>query len=234
MNKEKFYLALEQLGIVVNEIQKNQLEQFYELLLEWNEKINLTTILKEEEVYLKHFYDGATLFKVYDLTKDIRLCDVGSGAGFPGIVLKILFPNLKITLIDSLRKRVYYLQDVIEKLGLDNIEAIHVRMEDYSKVHREKFDVITARAVANMNFLTEISVASLKVDGILLFMKSSYLEELEKCNKLFSTLSLNVEKVEVFKLPVEESERSLICIRKTKKTDLKYPRTLDKIKKNPL
>lgn len=234
MNKEEFYVELEQLGIKVNDKQKKQLEKFYQLLLEWNEKINLTTILKEEDVYLKHFYDSATLFKVYDFTQDIYLCDVGSGAGFPGIVLKILFPNLKITLIDSLRKRIYYLQDIIEKLGLENIEAIHTRMEDYSKINREKFDVITARAVANINFLTEISVASLKIGGTLLFMKSSYLDELEKCNKLFERLNLKLENVEVFKLPIEESDRSLICIKKNKKTDLKYPRTLDKMKKNPL
>lgn len=234
MTKEEFYSALQELEISLTEYQKQQLNEFYHILLEWNEKINLTTIVEEKDVYLKHFYDSLTLVKAYDLTKEVSFCDVGSGAGFPGIVLKIVFPQLKITLIDALQKRVNYLNDVITRLQLKNIEVIHTRMEDYARIHREKFDVITARAVGNMNLLTEICVAALKVNGVFLFMKSNYEEELEQCKRSFSLFHLEVEKKTTFQLPIEDSKRSIIRVRKNLITDSKYPRSIDKIKKNPL
>ena len=167
MNKEQFVLEVRSLGIEVTEKKLKKLDEFYNLLILWNEKINLTTITAIQDVYLKHFYDSLTLFRVCDLTKDINICDVGSGAGFPGIVLKIFFPNLKITLVDSLNKRVNYLNTIIKELGLVNIEAVHSRMEDFSKVNEEKYDIITARAVANLSVLSEISVKALKIQGFL-------------------------------------------------------------------
>ena len=163
MNKEQFVLEVRNLGIEVTEKKLKKLDEFYNLLILWNEKINLTTITAIQDVYLKHFYDSLTLFRVCDLTKDINICDVGSGAGFPGIVLKIFFPNLKITLVDSLNKRVNYLNTIIKELGLVNIEAVHSRMEDFSKVNEEKYDIITARAVANLSVLSEISEKALKI-----------------------------------------------------------------------
>ena len=200
----------------------------------WNEKINLTTITAIQDVYLKHFYDSLTLFRVCDLTKDINICDVGSGAGFPGIVLKIFFPNLKITLVDSLNKRVNYLNTIIKELGLVNIEAVHSRMEDFSKVNEEKYDIITARAVANLSVLSEISVKALKIQGKLVFMKALCDDELEMVLPKLSILGLKFNKVDKFLLPIEESNRSLIVFEKIKTTPNKYPRNIDKIKKNPL
>lgn len=234
MNKEQFILEVCNLGIEVTEEKLEKLDEFYNLLILWNEKINLTTITAIQDVYLKHFYDSLTLFRVCDLTKDINLCDVGSGAGFPGIVLKIFFPNLKITLVDSLNKRVNYLNTIIKELGLVNIEAVHSRMEDFSKVNEEKYDVITARAVANLSVLSEISVKALKIQGKLVFMKALCDDELEMILPKLSILGLKFDKVDKFLLPIEESNRSLIVFEKIKPTPNKYPRNIDKIKKNPL
>lgn len=234
MNKEEFLIETKKIGINITEEQIDLLDKFYNLLIEWNEKINLTTITDYEEVYLKHFYDSLTLFKEVDLNKDIKLCDVGSGAGFPGIVLKICFPNLKITLVDSLQKRVNYLNEIIKELGLENIEAIHTRMEDFSRNNEEKYDVITARAVANLNVLLEISIKALKVNGYVVLMKANCEKELNDCNSALSNLSCNIVNVNEFKLPIEDSKRTLIKIEKIKKTNSKYPRTIDKIKKYPL
>lgn len=234
MNKEIFINELEKLKIDVTEDKLDKLDKFYKLLLEWNEKINLTTIVSCEEVYLKHFYDSLTLIKAINLNDNLTLCDVGSGAGFPGIVLKIFFPNLKITLIDSLNKRVIYLNDVIKKLNLNNIEAIHSRMEDYAKENEEKFDIITARAVANIRILSEISVGALKLEGNLVFMKANCDEELENIENLLEKLSLDLVDVKKFKLPIENSNRSLVIFKKNNHTSRKFPRTIDKIKRNPL
>ena len=234
MNKEQFILEVCNLGIEVTEEKLKKLDEFYNLLILWNEKINLTTITAIQDVYLKHFYDSLTLFRVCDLTKDINLCDVGSGAGFPGIVLKIFFPNLKITLVDSLNKRVNYLNTIIKELCLVNIEAVHFRMEDFSKVNEEKYDIITARAVANLSVLSEISVKALKIQGKLVFMKALCDDELEMILPKLSILGLKFDKVDKFLLPIEESNRSLIVFEKIKTTPNKYPRNIDKIKKNPL
>ena len=234
MNKEIFINELEKLKIDVTEDKLDKLDKFYKLLLEWNEKINLTTIVSCEEVYLKHFYDSLTLIKAINLNDNLTLCDVGSGAGFPGIVLKIFFPNLKITLIDSLNKRVIYLNDVIKKLNLNNIEAIHSRMEDYAKENEEKFDIITARAVANIRILSEISVGALKLEGNLVFMKANCDEELENIENLLEKLSLDLVDVKKFKLPIENSNRSLVIFKKNNHTSRKFPRTIDIIKRNPL
>lgn len=234
MNKEQFVLEVRSLGIEVTEKKLKKLDEFYNLLILWNEKINLTTITAIQDVYLKHFYDSLTLFRVCDLTNDINICDVGSGAGFPGIVLKIFFPNLKITLVDSLNKRVNYLNTIIKELGLVNIEAVHSRMEDFSKVNEEKYDIITARAVANLSVLSEISVKALKIQGKLVFMKALCDDELEMVLPKLSILGLKFNKVDKFLLPIEESNRSLIVFEKIKTTPNKYPRNIDKIKKNPL
>ena len=234
MNKELFISEVEKLGIEVTSEKLEKLDLFYNLLIDWNEKINLTTITDEESVYLKHFYDSLTLFKDVDLTKDIKICDVGSGAGFPGIVLKIFFPNIDITLIDSLNKRIIYLNDIIEKLGLTKIQALHYRMEDFSKLHEEEYDYITARAVSQLPILCEICVKALKINGKLVFMKANCEEELLDIESKFNKLGLKLSKVNKFILPIENSNRSIISIEKYCKTNKLYPRTIDKIKKNPL
>ncbi len=209
MTKEEFLIELEKTGIKPTEKQLKQLEKFYELLIEWNQKINLTRITSKEEVYLKHFYDSLTLNRVVDLKNTNNLCDIGTGAGFPGIVLKIIFPNIKITLIDSLQKRVNYLNIVIKELGLEKIEAIHTRGEDF----KGNFDVVTSRAVANIEKLVNYTMHLVAKNGIFVAMKGDIANELtpeveQKINKKYKII-----KIEKFLLPLEESKRSLVVMK---------------------
>ena len=208
MNKEEFIEALKEINIEITEKQLKQLDQFYHLMLEWNEKINLTRITEETEVYLKHFYDSLTITKVVDLKEKRTLCDVGTGAGFPGIVLKIVFPNLKVTLIDSLQKRVNYLNEIIKVLQLTDIEAIHSRGEDY----KGQYDVVTSRAVANIEKLVNYTMHLVSKDGVFVAMKGNIEEELTTsvANKLKQ--KYNILRVEEFLLPKENSKRSLVVM----------------------
>ena len=179
------------------------------MLIEWNEKINLTRITDKEDVYLKHYYDSLTLNKVVNLKEVNTLCDVGTGAGFPGIVLKIVFPNLKVTLIDSLQKRVNYLNEVIKELKLENIEAIHARGEEY----KGSFDVVTSRAVANIEKLVGYTMHLVSKDGVFVAMKGNIEEELTKEVENKLNKKYNIIKVEKFLLPIEQSNRSLIVMK---------------------
>ena len=208
MNREEFIAELEKLGIILTKDQELKLEKFYNLLIEWNQKINLTRIIEKEDVYLKHFYDSLTITKVIDLNKIESLCDVGTGAGFPGIVLKIVYPKLKITLVDSLLKRVNYLNTIINELELENIKAIHTRGEDLN----EKYDIVTARAVANIEKLLIYTMHLVKINGSLIAMKGNIGEELtnEVLNKI--NKKYKVTKIEKFLLPKENSQRSLVII----------------------
>jgi len=224
MNQELFIEKMNELGFQLNHEQLNQLEKFYILLIEWNQKMNLTRITEKEEVYLKHFYDSLTITKEVDLSKKLLLCDVGSGAGFPGIVLKIVFPNLKITLIDSLLKRVNYLNEIILKLGLTEIEAIHVRAEEYARVHREEFDIVTARAVANLKLLSELCIPMVKEGGYFIAMKGNAKVELVESREIIKKLGGKISHIKEFQLPIENSMRTLIKIEKIEKSSLKYPR----------
>ena len=231
MKENEFIEELAKIGINISNEQLLKLRSFYDLLISWNEKINLTRITLKEDVYLKHFYDSLTLYKVIDLNKDLTICDVGSGAGFPGIVLKIVFPHLKITLIDSLNKRVNYLNTIINELGLENIQAIHCRCEDYARSNYEKYDIVTARAVANMQVLTELCIPLVKVDGYFVAMKANVSDEIKDLGKELKKLSSHIEKIETFKLPIECSIRNLVVIKKDAITNRKYPRNFNKIKK---
>lgn len=209
MNLELFKLEVNKLGIEITNEQIEKLDKFYNLLIEWNEKINLTRITRKEDVYLKHFYDSLTITKVIDLNKVNTLCDVGTGAGFPGIVLKICFPHLKVTLVDALQKRVNYLNDIINKLELTDIKAIHSRGEDLS----EQFDVVTARAVANIEKLLKYTMHLVNEDGQMIAMKGNIDEELTKEveNKILK--KYKIVKMDRFLLEVEQSHRSLIVIK---------------------
>ena len=209
MNKELFIEELKKLDIEITEDQLSKLNKFYKLLIEWNEKINLTRITEKEEVYLKHFYDSLTITKVIDLTKVNTLCDIGTGAGFPGVVLKIMYPNLKITLIDSLQKRVNYLNIIIKELELKDIEAIHSRGEDY----KGNFDVVTSRAVANIEKLVNYTMHLLSKKGIFIAMKGNVEEELNE--QVLKKLSKKyaIENIIKFKLPLENSDRSLVIMK---------------------
>lgn len=208
MNKEEFYQEVEKSGIKLNSKQKEQLECFYEIVIEENKKINLTRITEKEEFYLKHFYDSLTIVKEVDLNNIESLCDVGTGAGFPGIVLKIVYPNLKITLVDSLLKRVKYLNETIKKLDLDNIEAVHTRSEDYEG----QFDVVTSRAVASLEKLIPWCMHLVKNDGKLIAMKANIDSELEYLDKILKKYHVKIAKINKFLLPKENSNRSLVIL----------------------
>ena len=212
MNREEFLTAVKELGICITDKQLEQLNEYYKALVEWNKKINLTSITEEKDVYLKHFYDSLTLFKECDLTKNISLCDVGTGAGFPGIVLKIVYPNLKITLVDALQKRVNYLNAIIKELQLENIQAIHTRGEDL----HDKYDVVTARAVANIEKLLKYTMHLVNNTGVFVAMKGNIDNELtpEIENKI--SKKYQILKIEKFELPIENSQRSLIVIKNKK------------------
>lgn len=232
MNKEEFISNLKRINIVLNEEKLNDLDKYYKLLIEYNEKINLTAITDEKDVYLKHFYDSLTLSKVIDLNKDLLLCDIGTGAGFPGIVLKIVFPKLNITLLESLDKRIKFLNVVIETLNLKNIKAIHSRIEDFNEI--EKFDVVVSRAVAKTNVLLELGCRLPKTNGLFILMKGNIEEELKESENSIKKLNYSIEKVNSFKLPIEDSERNILILKKIKSTDKIYPREFSKIKKKPL
>jgi len=234
MSESQFIAAVSELNISLDKDKLNKLEKYYELLVEWNQKMNLTGITEKEQVYLKHFYDSLTLNKIIDLSKDLSLVDIGTGAGFPGLVLKIVFPNLKITLIDSLNKRIEFLKLVIKELGLKDIEAIHTRSEDYGIKNREIFDVATARAVAPLNILLEYSIPLLKVNGLFVPMKANISQEIIESQKALQNLESQIISEIEFELPVELSKRTLIKIRKNKKTKKIFPRKYSEIKKRPL
>ena len=231
MNKEEFINELLKLNITLSPTQIDQLDKYYKMLIEWNNKINLTRIIEEKDVYLKHFYDSITLFRDVNLQGNMSICDVGTGAGFPGLVLKIVFPNLKVVLVDALEKRIKFLNAVINELNLKNIETYHDRGEIFARNHREEFDIVTSRAVANLKVLSEICLPMVKVNGLFVPMKGNIDEEVENAKEIISHLNSNIEKIDSFQLPFELSNRNIIVIKKTKKNSLMYPRSYDKIKK---
>ena len=233
MNKDNFIIEVEKLGIKIDENKINQLEKYYEMLIEYNKVMNLTGITEKEDVYLKHFYDSLTIKQIIDLDYEETLCDIGTGAGFPGIVLKIFFPNLKITLVDSLKKRINFLNDVINELKLKEIETVHARMEEYSKNNIEKFDEVTARAVAQMHFLLEVAIPTLKIGKYFIAMKGNIEKEIDYKYALNKLNSIQIDLIK-FKLPNEESNRTLIKIQKNSKTSKVFPRKYIEIKRKPL
>jgi len=233
---EQFYNNLAEFKVTLSDNQKWQLQRYYELLVEWNEKMNLTGITKQEEVYLKHFYDSLLGFLMFENIYNCKtLCDVGSGAGFPALPVKIVFPHLKMDLVDSLGKRVNFLNHVINEIGLQEVKAYHSRAEDYAKKHREYFDIVTARAVARLNILSELCVPLVKVEGYFIALKSQTGdEELTESKKALETLGVKLIDVKQIQLPEEAGQRTNIYIKKEKKTPIKYPRAFGKIKTNPI
>lgn len=233
MKEIEFEEELKKLNINITLIQKEQLKKYYELLIEYNKIMNLTNITEKKEVYLKHFYDSLTIMKIINLNNIDSLCDIGTGAGFPGIVLKIMFPNLKVTLLDSLNKRITFLNNVIEKLNLKNIETIHTRAEEYAINNRNKFDVTTARAVAHLSILLEYSIPMTKENGFFIALKANIDEEKKEISRALSTLNCKIDNIVEFELPYDFGHRSLIKIEKIK-DNKKYPRKYSDIKKNRL
>lgn len=228
---------VKELSIVLNDKQIQQFEQYYNILVEWNKVMNLTAITEYEEVVEKHFLDSLTIVYAINMEKIETLIDVGTGAGFPGIPLKIAFPHLKVTLLDSLNKRIKFLNEVIDLLELDDIKAIHGRAEDYAKQaeYREQYDICVSRAVANLATLSEYCLPYVKVDGLFVPYKSGEIdEELKSSEKVVSILGGKVEEVVKFQLPGTDIGRSFVKIHKIKETKKKYPRKAGMPTKEPL
>lgn len=226
-----------ELGISLTDKQREQFQIYYELLVEWNSFMNLTAITEYREVLVKHFVDSLALVKAADLSAPLRLMDVGTGAGFPGIPLKIAFPELEIVLLDSLNKRVKFLNEVIDRLGLTKISAVHGRAEDFAKnkEYRESFDIAVSRAVANLASLSEYCLPFVKVGGRFISYKSGNGEqESVEAAKAIGVLGGERKDIVRFWLPVEEAERTLIVIEKKKETPKKYPRKAGMPAKEPI
>lgn len=225
----------EEVGFPLTDKQINQFEKYYELLIEWNEKINLTRITEPEEVAIKHFSDSLTLLSNYDVPKGAKVIDVGTGAGFPGIPLKIARPDIELTLLDSLNKRLIFLQEVSGSIDID-ANIIHSRAEDggNNPELRENFDVAVSRAVARLNTLSEYCIPYVKVGGAFVAMKGPELqEELNEGKNAVNTLGGKIEKVNEFSIP-DGSNRTVVVIGKVRNTPAKYPRHGSKIKNKPL
>jgi 16S rRNA (guanine527-N7)-methyltransferase len=224
---EQFKAILQEKGISLTEQQEKQFETYFKTLVEWNEKMNLTAITDQADVYLKHFYDSITASFYFDFTKPFHLCDVGAGAGFPSIPLKIVYPHIQVTIVDSLNKRISFLNHLANELNLENVHFIHDRAETFgvNPNHREAYDVVTARAVARMSVLSELCLPLVKVGGYFIAMKAAHAkDELEMGQKAITTLGGKMENMFTFTLPIEESERNILVIKKEKQTPKKYPR----------
>lgn len=237
MDKETFQQKLAEKGIVLSQQQLNQFDRYFHLLVEWNERMNLTAITEEKEVYLKHFYDSVTAAFYIDFTQPLSVCDVGAGAGFPSLPLKICFPHIHITIVDSLKKRITFLNHVVEQLNLEHVSLYHDRAETFAKRKemRESFDLVTARAVARMSVLSEFCLPLAKVGGCFVAMKGAQLQtELEEGEKAISILGGEFVNNHSFLLPIEESERNITIIKKVKPTPKKYPRKPGTPNKQPL
>lgn len=232
MNKEQFIDNLCKINVKLTEKQLNRLDKYYKMLIMYNKNVNLTTITEEKDVYLKHFYDSITLIKAVDLTKPLKVCDVGCGAGFPGIVLKIAFPTLSITLVDSLEKRIKFLDEVIKELDLKDIKAVHTRIEEFKEY--EHFDLVVSRAVAKTRIILELACQLPKVDGLVVLMKANIENELEDAKNTISKLNYRLDNVVNFTLPYEESIRNLVVLTKINHTNNIYPRSYTKIKAKSL
>lgn len=240
MNPEQFQQALADHGITLSAEQMQQFADYYQLLVETNEHVNLTRITEKNEVYLKHFYDSITgAFAEPRLeSEELTLCDIGAGAGFPSLPLKIVFPQLKVTIVDSLNKRIAFLEDLVAKLGLTDVTLIHDRAETFSaknSPYREKFDIVTARAVARLSVLSELCLPAAKVGGEFIAYKASAApEELQQGGAAIKRLGGKVQKTVTLTLPGTDEERNIIVIDKIKATPKKYPRRPGLPSKKPI
>ena len=229
MTEEEFITELTKLNIEVTPEKLDQLKEYASFLLEYNQHTNLTAIRDINEVYLKHFYDSLTIVKAINLKEVNTVLDIGTGPGFPGMVLKIIYPHLQITLMDSNNKKIGFLKALAQELNL-NVEIIYGRAEEFIVNRREYYDVVTSRAVASLNILAELSIPYVKTNGLFVAMKSNYQEELQATLPILKKLDSKVEKIEKFSLPKIEANRAIICIRKEKATNHKYPRNYNQIK----
>lgn len=232
---EKFRNDISEYGLEISDKQIEQFKRYYELLIEWNEKINLTAITECQEVFNKHFLDSVSIVKVTNMERVDSLIDIGTGAGFPGIPIKIMFPHVKVTLLDSLNKRINFLNEVINELGLENIDTVHGRAEDFAKPGklREKYDLCVSRAVANLSTLSELCIPFVKVSGSFISYKSEKTdEEVSVAQNAIKLLGGKLSKTEKFS--IDDNFRTLLVIDKIKETNKKYPRKAGTPSKDPL
>lgn len=237
MLPEEFRQLLAAKGIELTDQQMTQFDQYFHLLVEWNEKMNLTAITEEKEVYLKHFYDSVSLAFFEDFASDKAICDVGAGAGFPSIPLKIVFPSLNVTIVDSLNKRITFLTELVNQLGLANVSLYHDRAETFGQKaeFRGAFDYVTARAVARLNVLSELCLPLVKKEGCFLALKASKSEEeINEAKPAIATLGGQFQKEVGFTLPITADERHIVVIQKKKETPKKYPRKPGLPNKQPI
>ncbi|MBS4207165.1 16S rRNA (guanine(527)-N(7))-methyltransferase RsmG [Bacillus sp. FJAT-50079] len=237
MTMDQFIQMLEERGIKLDSHQLAQFERYFELLVEWNEKMNLTAITEKSEVYLKHFFDSVSAAFYYDFHQPLTLCDVGAGAGFPSLPLKICFPELDVTIVDSLQKRIGFLEHVAKELQLEKTHFYHDRAETFAQKQdfREQYDIVTARAVARMSVLSELCLPLVKEGGQFIAMKAANAEEeLKVAKRAIHQLGGELSTIHSFTLPIEESERNIIIVNKVKKTPKKYPRKPGTPNKMPL
>ncbi len=232
MNKEEFKRNLEKLNIFITEDQLKKLEIYKEFLIEYNAHTNLTAIKEEEDIYLKHFYDSLTM-RVY-IKKGMKILDIGTGAGFPGMVLAILNEESKFVLLDSNNKKVTFLKQLQEKLNIQNVEVIHARAEEYVRGHFEEFDIVNSRAVASLRILTELSLPALKIGGFFIPLKAGVEEEMPLFLEALQVLNGKLIEKKEFCLPIENSKRTILVVEHLSKTNAIYPRSYDKILKKPL
>ena len=234
MNREQFEEELAKLGIELTGLDIINFNAYCDFLKEYNSHTNLTAIADDEGIFLKHFYDSLTITRVIDLNRELKIIDVGTGAGFPGMVLKILFPKLKLTLLDSNNKKITFLKELAQKLNIRDIEFYNGRAEDYVRNNRESFDIVTARAVSKLTVLSELCMPLTKVDCYFIPLKGSNEEEIKEATFAIKELGGEIEKVDHFELPYDGGTRNIIKIKKVKENENKYARRYDKIVKNPL
>ena len=237
MDDRRFDQELETLGIQLTDVQKEQFDRYYELLIEWNRVMNLTGITEYDEVNLKHFTDSLTIVRIKEMKNVSTLIDVGTGAGFPGIPIKIAFPHIKVTLLDSLNKRIKFLNQVVEELDLKDVVTLHGRAEDYAKKeeYRERFDLCVSRAVANLSTLSEYCLPFVRKGGCFISYKSAHSDgEIEQSKKALDILGGKIEKADKFMLPGSDMGRALVMVEKVKSTPRKYPRKAGVPSKEPL
>ena len=234
MNNQEFIKELEKININLNNQQKEMLEIYYKYLIEYNLHTNVTSIIDKDAVYLKHFYDSLLLSTTIDFNKIDNMLDIGCGAGFPGLVLKIAFPKIKLTLLDSNNKKTTFCKNLIEKLNLENINVINKRAEEYIKEKRECFDLVTARAVKDLTILNELAIPFVKKDGLFIAMKSNYKTELNNSLNGINILGAKYVETKNINLPNNSGIRNFIIIKKIENTNQKYPRQYNQILKQPL
>lgn len=230
MTKEEFIINCKNLSIEITEEIYSKLYKYFELLVEWNNRFNMTSILEEKEVFLLHFYDSLCLNKI-NLNEVNSLCDFGTGAGFPGMVIALVYPNIEVTLVESNNKKCTFLEEVKQQLNIKNVSIFNERIEDFARKNREKYDVVTCRAVTSIPIIIELSTSLIKVNGLLAPLKSNCEEEINKYKYLEKEFNLKLENLIKYNLPINDAYRVIPIYKKLKETDIKYPRNYGTIVK---